>query len=347
MANSDVRRVLVTGGAGFIGGNFARSLLERGVPEVWVYDKLTYAGNRDNLSDLESAPGFRFIHADICDPLAVDEAVAECDAIVNFAAETHVDRSLLEPAGFIQTNVYGTFVLLEAARRHGVRRFVQVSTDEVYGDIAVGYSNEADRLHPRSPYSASKAGAEMMVLAYVETHAFPAVITRGSNTYGPYQYPEKFIPLMITNALEGRKLPVYGDGLQVRDWIHVRDHCAGIDFALRAGNAGEVYNIGGGNERQNINVVREILRILDRPDDLIQHVEDRLGHDRRYALDTGKLRALGWKPETHFAEGLRETVDWYLARRDWWEPLKGESFAAYYGRTYGGRATLRVDDSGV
>lgn len=346
VASTDVRRVLVTGGAGFIGSNFARYLVERGVPEVWVYDKLTYAGNRKSLSDLESADGFRFIQSDICDPVAVDQAIAGCDAVVNFAAETHVDRSLLEPAGFIQTNVYGTFVLLDAARRHGVRRFVHVSTDEVYGDIPAGFSTEADRLHPRSPYSASKAGAEMMVLAYVETHGLPAVITRGSNTYGPYQYPEKFIPLMITNAMEDHSLPVYGDGLQVRDWIHVRDHCAGIDVALRAGKAGEVYNIGGGNERRNIDVVREILRILDRTDDRIQHVEDRLGHDRRYALATNKLRALGWEPATGFAEGLRETVEWYQARRDWWEPLKGESFAAYYGRNYGGRATLRVDGSG-
>lgn len=336
----DLHRVLVTGGAGFIGSNFARYLVQRGLPEVWVFDKLTYAGNRANLRDLGLHREFRFIQGDICDAPSVAAAVAGCDAVVNFAAETHVDRSLLSPAEFIQTNVYGTFVLLEAARRAGVRRFVQVSTDEVYGDIPTGFSSEDDPLHPRSPYSASKAGAEMMCLAYFESHGTPALITRGSNTYGPYQYPEKVIPLMITNAMEDRPLPVYGDGLQVRDWIHVWDHCAGIEAVLRRGEAGQVYNIGGGNPRRNLDVVCDILHILEKPESLIQHVADRPGHDRRYALATDKIRALGWEPVISFVDGLAQTVAWYRERRDWWEPLRDAKFAEYYGQNYGARAAL-------
>ncbi len=259
-------------------------------------------------------------------------------------AETHVDRSLLEPADFIQTNVYGTWVLLEAARRYGIRRFVQVSTDEVYGEVPAGYSQESDRLHPRSPYVASKAGAEMMSLGYAETYDLPVVITRSSNTSGPYQYPEKFIPLMITNAMEAQRLPVYGDGRQIRDWIHVRDHCSGIDTVMRAGTAGQAYNIGGGNERCNIDVMREILQALDKPTDLIRHVQDRLGHDRRYAVATDGIQALGWQPRVGFSDGLRATIEWYRERRDWWEPLKGHDFAEYYGRNYGGRTTFIVND---
>lgn len=335
-----LQHVLVTGGAGFIGSNFARYLLERGVPRVTVYDKLTYAGNRANLEDVESHPGFTFIHADICDPADVSSAMRGCDAVVNFAAETHVDRSILDADDFIRTNVHGTHVLLEAAREHSIRRFVQVSTDEVYGDVPTGFSDETDRLHPRSPYSASKAGAEMMVIAYVETYSVPAVITRGSNTYGPYQYPEKFIPLMVIHAMEGRPLPVYGDGRQVRDWIHVLDHCSGVETVLLHGVPGEAYNIGGGNPRENIAVVHEILRLVGAPEDLIQHVEDRLGHDRRYAIRTDKLRSLGWAPTIDFTEGLRQTVDWYRTRRDWWEPLRDSSYAEYYGRNYGDRAVL-------
>ncbi|ACZ38404.1 dTDP-glucose 4,6-dehydratase [Sphaerobacter thermophilus] len=341
----DLRHVLVTGGAGFIGSNFVRYLLERGVPRVTVYDKLTYAGNRANLADIEDHPGFRFIHADICDRADVATAMRGCDAVVNFAAETHVDRSLLDADDFLRTNVVGTHVLLEAAREHGVRHFVHVSTDEVYGDVPVGESREEDPLRPRSPYSASKAGGEMMVLAAVATHGVPATITRGSNTYGPYQYPEKFIPLMITNALEGRPLPIYGDGLQVRDWIHVLDHCSGIETVLLKGKPGEAYNIGGGNPRQNLDVAREILDLLGQPHDLIQHVEDRLGHDRRYALATGKLRALGWRPQVPFEQGLRDTVEWYRERRDWWEPLRDAAFAEYYGRNYGSRAVIKAPDN--
>ncbi|MDI3341100.1 MAG: dTDP-glucose 4,6-dehydratase [Sphaerobacter sp.] len=341
-----VQHVLVTGGAGFIGSNFVRYLLRRGVPRVTAYDKLTYAGNRASLADVEDHPGFRFIHADICERADVAAALRGCDAVVNFAAETHVDRSLLDADDFLRTNVVGTHVLLEQARRLGVRRFVHVSTDEVYGDVPEGYSRETDPLRPRSPYSASKAAGEMMVLAAVASYGVPAVITRGSNTYGPYQYPEKFIPLMITNALEGRPLPVYGDGRQMRDWIHVEDHCAGIEVALLRGVPGEAYNIGGGHPRENLSVVREILQILGLSEDLIQHVSDRPGHDRRYALATDKLRALGWRPTIDFPRGLRETVEWYRRRRDWWEPLRDAAFAEYYGRNYGGRAVLKGPEHG-
>ena len=344
MAGEAFRRLLVTGGAGFIGSNFARFLLGRGDSEVVVFDKLTYAGNPANLADLQGSARFRFIQGDICDPDAVQEAVQGCDAVVNFAAETHVDRSLLDPAAFIHTNVYGTWVLLEAARQGAVRRFVQVSTDEVYGEVPAGYSTEADPLRPRSPYSASKAGADMMVLAYVATYGLHASITRGSNTYGPYQFPEKVIPLMITNAMEERPLPVYGDGRQVRDWIHVEDHCAGIEAVLRRGEPGEAYNVGGGNPRENLDVIRTILRILGRPDSLVRHVTDRPGHDRRYALATGKLRALGWQPTIDFEEGLRRTVAWYQEHHTWWEPLRGAGFQQYYDRNYGGRTTV---DSGA
>lgn len=346
MSVQKFRRIFVTGGAGFIGSNFARFLIDTTDAEVVVFDKLTYAGTRASLAGLESRPGFQFFQGDICDPIAVDQALSGCDAVVNFAAETHVDRSLMEPAEFIQTNVYGTFVLLEAAQRHGVRRFVQVSTDEVYGDIASGYSTESDPLHPRSPYSASKAGGEMMVFAYAETYGLPAIITRGSNTYGPYQYPEKFIPLMITNAFDDKPLPVYGDGRQIRDWIHVDDHCRGIMTALQHGEVGAVYNIGGGNERLNIDVVHSLLAIIGASPSLIEHVEDRKGHDRRYALATDRLRALGWCPRVTFEEGLRDTVTWYRENRTWWESIKSGAFRAYYDRNYGTRESYatRTDD---
>ncbi len=336
----DFDRVLVTGGAGFIGSNFVRYLLERGAREVRVLDRLTYAGNLASLADARSNPALRFVQGDICDPIAVDEVMAGCDAVIHLAAESHVDRSILAAGEFVRTNVQGTFVLLEAARRHGVRRFVQVSTDEVYGEVPAGFSREEDRLNPRSPYSASKAGAEMLALAYFETYGLPVVITRGSNTYGPYQYPEKFIPLMVTQALERQPLPVYGDGLQERDWLHVRDHCAGIDAVLHRGQPGQVYNLGAGNHRRNIDVARAILRIVGASEDLIKHVEDRPGHDRRYAVATDKARALGWAPSVPFDEGLRETVQWYRDRRDWWEPLRAGEFGEYFGRNYGPRGLL-------
>jgi dTDP-glucose 4,6-dehydratase len=315
-------------------------LLQDGAARVVVFDKLTYAGNPHNLDDLTAFPAFEFVRGDICDAGAVERAVAGCDTVVNFAAETHVDRSLLSAGEFIQTNVHGTQVLLEAAVRAGMQRFVQISTDEVYGDIAVGSSREDDLLRPRSPYSASKAAAEMMVNAYVETYGLNAVITRGSNTFGPYQFPEKLIPLMITNVFEARSLPVYGDGQQMRDWMHVYDHCSGILAVMERGVAGQAYNIGGGSERRNLDVVLQLIELLDAPTSLIQHVEDRLGHDRRYALSTERLRALGWQPAMSFERGLRETVEWYQTHRDWWRPLKEGRFSSYYEQNYGSRAAI-------
>jgi dTDP-glucose 4,6-dehydratase len=325
-------RVLVTGGCGFIGSHFVRRLVGQG-DSVVVLDKLTYAGNRANLDTVDH----EFVHGDIADPDAVARAGGGCDAVVNFAAETHVDRSILGAAEFIQTDVYGAYVLVEWARAHGIR-LVHVSTDEVYGDIPAPVSSqESDPLRPSSPYAASKAGGDLQVLAAVRTFGLDAVITRGSNTYGPNQYPEKLIPLFVTNALEDEPLPVYGDGRQTRDWLHVDDHCAAIDFALRAGRTGEIYNIGGGEERDNLSIAHRILALLAADERLIRHVDDRLGHDRRYSLDSTKLRALGWQPERSFESGLAETVDWYRTRRDWWEPLRSGEYLAYYRDQYAGR----------
>jgi dTDP-glucose 4,6-dehydratase len=326
-------RVLVTGGAGFIGSQFARRLAEAG-DEVAVLDKLTYAGNRANLEGVEHD----FHHGDIADPDAVARAAAGCDAIVNFAAETHVDRSILGPAEFILTDVLGTQVLLDYARQHGIRH-LQVSTDEVYGDIPLGADpcTESAPVRASSPYSASKAGGDLQVLAYVRTYGVDALITRGANTYGPRQYPEKFLPLFITNALSGEHLPVYGDGRQRREWLHVEDHCAGIERALRSGAAGEVYNVGG-QERENLDVVRRILDLTGASPDLVRHVEDRPGHDRRYSVDSSKLHDLGWRPQHSFdAGGLEETVDWYRANREWWEPIKSGDYKRYYEQQYATR----------
>ncbi len=340
MSQDTVRSVVVAGGAGFIGSTFVRLLVERGYERVRIFDKLTYAGNRANVADIVGTPGFSFVEGDICDADQVDEAVAGFDAIVNFAAETHVDRSLLDPGGFIRTDVHGVWVLLEAVRRHGLRRMVHVSTDEVYGVRPEGSFREDDPLSPRNPYSASKAGGEMMVKAYVATYGVPAVISRGSNTYGPYQYPEKFISLATTNVLLGEPIPVYGDGRQVRDWIHARDHAAGVEMLLRRGEPGEAYNLGGGNERENIQVAKIILDELDAPHDMLHHVTDRQGHDRRYSLDSAKAHALGWRPEVDFETGLRETIRWYRDHRDWWEPLRSGEFEAYYRANYAARERL-------
>ena len=338
------RSVVVAGGAGFIGSNFARHLLARGYDRVRVLDKLTYAGNPANVADLETHPGFSFIQADICDAEAVLAALDGFDALVNFAAETHVDRSLMNPGEFIQTDVYGVYVLLEAVRATGMQRFVHVSTDEVYGHVPVGSSVETDPLAPRNPYSASKAGGELMIRSYVETFGVPALITRGSNTYGPFQYPEKLLSLAITNVLDSEPIPIYGDGRQVRDWLHVEDHAAGIELVLRAGGIGEIYNVGGGNERHNLDVIEIVLDELDAPRDFVRHVTDRQGHDRRYSLDTAKLRALGWRPAHALEEGLRSTVRWYRDNRDWWEPLKADAgFQGYYERNYAFRQRLDVE----
>ena len=324
-------RVLVTGGAGFIGSHFVKRLVRAG-EDVVVLDKLTYSGNRANLEDVEH----EFVHGDIGDPDAVAEAAAGCEAIVNFAAETHVDRSILGPAEFIATDVLGTQVLLDWARHAGVR-MVQVSTDEVYGDLeAGGRSREDDPLRPSSPYSASKAGGDLQVLAYVRTYGVDACITRGANTYGPNQYPEKLIPLFVTNALDGEPLPVYGDGRQVREWLYVDDHCAGVERVLRDGRAGEIYNVGG-DERENLEITRRILELTGADESLVRHVADRPGHDRRYALDDSKLRALGWEPSRRLEDGLAETVEWYRANRAWWEPLKSGEYRAYYEQQYADR----------
>jgi len=329
-------RILVTGGCGFIGSAFVHMALDRGA-EVVNLDKLTYAGNPANVADVADHPAYTFVHADIADAAAVAGAVAGCDAVVNFAAESHVDRSILEPDGFIRTDVLGTATLLQAAREVGVGRFVQVSTDEVYGSIEAGAFRETDPLRPSSPYSASKAGGDLQVLAWHHTFGLDVVITRGSNTFGPRQYPEKLIPLFVTNALDGLELPVYGDGMQVRDWIYVDDHCSGIWAAMERGSAGEAYNVGGGNERPNIEITRRVLALTGRDESLVRHVVDRPGHDRRYALDTAKLRALGWAPAHDFDEALARTVAWYRERRDWWEPIRSGEYRAYYEAQYGGR----------
>ncbi len=324
-------RVLVTGGAGFIGSHFVRRLAAAG-DEVVVLDKLTYAGNRANLEDVEH----EFHEGDIADADTVAQAARGCAAIVNFAAETHVDRSILGPAEFILTDVLGTQVLLDHARHHGLRH-VQVSTDEVYGDIEAPHSStEDDPIRPSSPYSASKAGGDMQVLAYVRTYGVDALITRGANTYGPRQYPEKFLPLFITNAFDGLPLPVYGDGRQRREWLHVDDHCEAIELALREGGPGQVYNVGG-QERENMDVIRTILDHTGASPDLVRHVEDRPGHDRRYSIDSTKLMGLGWKPRRSFDQGIGQTVEWYREHRAWWEPIKSGEYRAYYEQQYGAR----------
>jgi len=340
-----MRNLLVTGGAGFIGSNFARYMLSQ-YPDyrVTVYDKLTYAGNLENLKDLWDNPRFSFVQGDIADAAKVDGVVGELkiDTIVNFAAETHVDRSLLEPGSFIMTDVYGTYVLLEAAKKHGIERYHQVSTDEVYGAVLEGRSRETDPLEPRSPYSASKAGADLLVLSYHTSFGLPVTITRGANNIGPYQYPEKVVPLFITNAIDGQPLPVYGDGQQMRDYQFVLDHCEAIDVVLHHGQVGQVYNAGSGVETRNLDMACAILDLLGKPRSLIQHVTDRPGHDRRYALDCSRIRAIGWQPRHTFAQAIEETVRWYVEHEAWWRPIKeGGYFKEYYARNYAHRETLK------
>ena len=333
-------RLLVTGGLGFIGSTFVHLVLrERADAHVVNLDAMTYAGNPANCAALKGDPRYRFVHGDICNAIAVENAVADgVDAIVNFAAETHVDRSILEPEAFLRTDILGTHVLLEAVRRNGISRFLQVSTDEVYGDVAHGESVESDALAPRSPYSASKAGGDLQVLAYWNTYRTPVLITRGSNTYGPRQYPEKLIPLFVTNLLDDQQVPVYGDGLQIRDWLHAEDHARGILHVLEHGELGNVYNIGGGNPRTNIDVTRMLLESCGRSMQThVKHVADREGHDRRYAVDCAKAHALGWKPRVQFEQGLRETIEWYRSNEAWWRPLKNGDFKQYYARQYAHR----------
>jgi dTDP-glucose 4,6-dehydratase len=320
-------RVLVTGGAGFIGAHYVRRLLGGVGPDtVTVLDKLTYSGNRANLDPVAADPRLRFVVGDICDHALVDELMAGHDLVVHFAAETHVDRSIAGAAPFVTTNVLGTQVLLDAALRHRIGRFVHVSTDEVYGSIEIGAWTEQQPVAPRSPYSAAKAGSDLLALAYHHTHDLPVVVTRCSNNYGPYQFPEKVIPLFITNLLDGRPVPLYGDGGNVRDWLHVDDHCAGIRLAAERGRPGEVYHIGGGTELSNKELTGQLLAACDAGWEMVEYVEDRKGHDRRYALDTGKAaRELGYAPRVDFATGLAETVSWYRERRDWWEPLRART----------------------
>ncbi len=329
-------KLLVCGGAGFIGSTFARQrLLEHG-DEVTVLDKLTYAGREENFHDLIDDPAFRFVRGAIEDPDAVAGAIeaASPEAIVNFAAETHVDRSIAEPDAFVRTHALGTYVLLEAARERELR-YVQVSTDEVYGSIEVGTFTEDSPLRPSSPYSATKTGADLLVQSYFHTYALPASIVRGSNNYGPYQYPEKLIPLMVLNALHGDSLPVYGDGMQVRNWIHSTDFARAIGHVLAHGVPGEVYNAGGPDEQANIDVVHRIVELTGASESQIEHVSDRPGHDRRYSLSSEKVRALGWLPRVRFAEGLEETVAWYRENSWWWEPIRSGDYREYYERQYG------------
>jgi len=331
--------ILVTGGAGFIGSHFVRHLLAEKGNQVVNLDALRYSGNLDNLKDIEGYPRYRFIHGDICETALVDKVLREhqIEAIVNFAAETHVDRSIMEPSGFVRTDVVGTSVLLEAARAAGVQRFVQVSTDEVYGEVPKGRSVESDPLVPRSPYAASKAAGDLLALSYFTTYRFPVLVTRGSNTFGPNQYPEKFIPLFVTNALEDQPLPLYGDGLQQRDWLYVQDHCEGIALVLKKGMPGQVYNLGACQERPNLEVAEAILGLLGKPRSLLRHVTDRPGHDRRYALNCEKITTLGWTPRFPFGEALKSTVGWYRENASWWRKIKSGEFRAYYEKMYGAR----------
>jgi dTDP-glucose 4,6-dehydratase len=333
-------KLLVTGGAGFIGSNFIRHILALHPDlELTNLDKLTYAGNLENLKDIESNTAYHFVKGDIADRQLVDGLLSQkFDAVVNFAAESHVDRSILDATPFVETNVKGTLVLLEGVRKHKIRRYLQVSTDEVYGSIEKGGFNEESPLAPNSPYSASKAAADLLCLAYWKTYHTPVVITRCSNNFGPYQFPEKLIPLAITNLIENKSIPVYGDGLNVRDWIHVEDHCCGLETALLKGQPGEVYNIGASQEKTNLEIIHSLLRIMGKSNDLITFVSDRPGHDRRYALDTTKIaRELKWSPVHPFEQSLAAAVDWYLKNELWWRNIKSGDYAKYYDRMYRNR----------
>jgi dTDP-glucose 4,6-dehydratase len=337
-----MKNILVTGGAGFIGSNFVHFMLNKH-PDYTIinFDSLTYAGNLENLTAVEKNPKYRFVKGDICSKEQVDSVLQEysIDTIVHFAAESHVDRSITGPAVFVQTNVVGTQVLLDSSKARGIERFLHVSTDEVYGSLgATGFFTEETPLHPNSPYSASKASSDMLVLAYQHTFGFPGVVTRCSNNYGPYQFPEKLIPLMIANALNDRSLPVYGDGLNVRDWLYVEDHCSALDTVLHKGKIGDVYNIGGHNEWKNIDIVKLVLKEVGKPESLITYVKDRPGHDRRYAIDAAKIKdELGWVPAYQFETGIRKTVQWYLANTPWWERIISGEYKKYYAAQYSER----------
>ena len=331
-------KIVVTGGAGFIGSHFIKYMF-REYPdcEILNVDKLTYAGNLDNLKEVENSPGYKFVREDICNADVMGKLIPGYDAVVNFAAESHVDRSLTEPDIFLKTDVMGTFNLLEICRASRIKVYIQISTDEVYGSISEGSFSEKSSLNPSNPYSASKASADLLALSYWKSHKVPVRIVRSTNNYGPNQYPEKMIPLFATNAIEDRELPVYGDGLQVRDWLFVVDNCAGINTVLQKGENGQIYNISAGNEKQNLFVIEEILKFLDKPMTLIKHVKDRPGHDRRYSIVSGKIRELGWTPSCSFEEGLRITTGWYAQNVEWWKKIKNGSFRDYYSRQYKNR----------
>jgi len=335
-----MKSILVTGGAGFIGSNFVRYMLNK-YPDykIKVLDALTYAGNKENLIDLKENDRYLFFHGNICDPKIVRGLIQDVDAVVNFAAETHVDRSIHQAGDFIETDIKGTLVLLEAVREFNISRFLQISTDEVYGSIEKGSFLESDPLMPNSPYSASKAGADMLVRSYYVTYQTPVLITRSSNNYGPYQYPEKLIPLFITNAIDNLSLPLYGDGKNVRDWLYVLDNCEAIDLVLHKGEIGEIYNIGAGNEEENLTITTGILNLLGKSGDLITYVKDRPGHDRRYSISIDKLKKLGWEPRTKFLEGMEETVNWYANNESWWRKIKEkqEEYKRFYKSQYEGR----------
>lgn len=330
-----MKKYLVTGGAGFIGSNFIRYLFEK-YSDIRIInlDKLTYAGNPDNIKDFENRPDYKFVQGDIGNSDLVAEFMKGCDYVVNFAAESHVDRSIGSPDDFIKTDVYGTFVLLKNAHKFKIKKFIQISTDEVYGSIEDGSFVETDPLMPSSPYSASKAGADRLAYSYFVTYNLPIIITRCSNNFGPYQYPEKLIPLFVTNAIEDKKLPIYGDGLNVRDWVYVKDHCDAVDFIMQHGKDGEVYNIGGGNERNNLQITELILKDLNKPNDLKKFVDDRLGHDRRYSLNCEKLANLGWEPKFNFEEAMAITINWYRENSWWWEKIKSGAFKEFYTNQY-------------
>ena len=335
-----MKNILVTGGAGFIGSNFCRYMLDKYAEyNILVLDALTYAGSLDNISDLQDSPRFTFIHGDIRDQSIVEGLIQTVDAVVNFAAETHVDRSIADPGDFVLTDVYGIYILLEACRKFEIERFVHISTDEVYGSIEDGSFTEGHALQPNSPYSASKAGGDLLARSYFVTYGLPVLITRSSNNFGPYQYPEKLIPFFITNAMENQPLPVYGDGRQVRDWIYVLDNCEGIDLVLHKGEAGDVYNVGGGNERTNLEVTRLILEFLGKPESLMKFVADRPGHDRRYSLDCRRIRELGWSPRYDFEDALKSTVRWYVQNEVWWRKIKEQQpeYREFARKWYAGR----------
>jgi dTDP-glucose 4,6-dehydratase len=336
-------KILVTGGAGFIGSNFIRYVLENVVNcKIINYDKLTYSGNLANLESIAEDPRYSFVRGDICDADAVQAAMRGCDAVVHFAAESHVDRSIYEPAPAIQTNVTGTFTLLESARKLSISRFLHISTDEVYGDIRPGvFADENAPVQPSNPYSASKASADLLVRSYVRTYSFPALITRSSNNYGPYQFPDKFVPLMIVNALLDTTLPIYGDGKQQRDWLHVEDNCCGILTVLTKGNIGEIYNIGGSEVEENLTLARQLLRLSGKSENLISYIQDRPGHDRRYALNSQKIQnELGWQPKIGLETGLRQTIDWYKKNKTWLDNVRGGEYRSYYAKYYENRDSL-------